>query len=418
MANKRKYYSQQPESPVTPDILPNNSPEMVNAAEALTQLYTTSPNQSGVTSPATTPFNDSYDGRSDFTHPLVSTVNKLTEHPIISNAVKYYESTKKSFGPFNCAAKFVEKSAKPVVNKIETNLNSRYQQRILSENIQEINNKKRKINHEETKKRIQFCLHILRLANDNINSHINELTELVDEQQIKAHQEKQQELQQKQQLQVKQDLKQESNHDLNQFQNDQNNQNNQNNHSQPQNVHQDVDMDTLKNQENEIEPDKLVESKVEIVTTVKKIIHLISNFKPSSLSIDQENLKTSIRQIILNLPSQLNGQDNDKVFVFAKESLDMIGKLTNVFNEQLNKVEDWIGLEKEDHDNDLTAVNSNSSIDDRNGNNYHIGSNGSSNNNSNIIPKSNEYNKSLNKNSSQSQSNEKNDRISIDMLTD
>lgn len=354
MAYKRKYDSQQPESPTTPDILPNNSPEMVNAAEALTLLYTTSPSQSGLASPTTTPYNESYDDHPNMTHPLVSRVNKLSEHPIISNAVKYYESTKKSFGPFNYAAELVEKSAIPMVNKIEVNLNSRYQQRILNENIEQINNKKRKINHEETKKRIQFCLHILRLANDNINNHVSELTDMVDEQQVKAKEEK--------------EVKQE-----------------------------DVEEKEKEKEKETVEQDKLVESKVEIVTTVKKIIHLISNFKPSSLSIDQENLKVSIRQIILNLPSQLNGQDNDKVFVFAKESLDMIGKLTNVFNDQLDKVENWIGLENDD--NELTAVNSNTSNEERNGRSSNSNSTNSSS-------------------SSNSHSNEKVDRISIDMLTD
>lgn len=106
------------------------------------------------------------------------------------------------------------------------------------------------------------------------------------------------------------------------------------------------------------------ETQTEIVTTVKKIIHVISNFRPSSLVADKGvgegqdsedlRLKSTIREIILNLPNQVQHssssslQTNDKIVTFAKESLNMIGRLTTVFNNQLEKAESWVDGEEEE----------------------------------------------------------------------
>ena len=117
-------------------------------------------------------------------------------------------------------------------------------------------------------------------------------------------------------------------------------------------------------------------TKTEIVGTVKKIIHLISNFRPSSLgdtsvtnglspvssngsqSNQDFELKNAIRDIIMSLPQSLqqqqlqqlgppsNSQD-DVIFKFAKESLVMISKLTQIFTEKLDQVEHWVNGDEE-----------------------------------------------------------------------
>mgnify|MGYP001121627049 CR=1 FL=1 len=340
--------------PVESSSSPVESNDLVSAAEALTSLQSVSPVSA-----------------SEETHPLVSKVNKLSGHPIVTNAVKYYESTKRNYAPFNYAADIVEKAAIPVVNRIGVNLNTRHQQRLAGEDISV---KKRRVAENaasdsnqqdiqsETKKRLQFCLHILRLANDNITGQVNSLHAIVDE------------------------------------------------HQQEQKMKEEKIKETQEAAEankfvKEATPEQVTETaKTEIAVTVKKIIHLISNFKPSSLSLDNSDIKSSIRDIILNLPSQINGTDNDKVFVFAKESLDMISKLTNVFNDQLNLAETWIGGEEDqEHDHDLTAVNSN--VGDE------ITSHGSTE------TLSNESIDSKNKSIAKKPINEKHDRITIDMLT-
>ena len=239
-------------------------------------------------------------------HPFIAQVTKVSKHPLVANAVKYYDNSKRNYAAFNYAAEIVEKAAIPVVNKIEVNLNERFQAR------QERNaQKKRKIDevevHQETKKRIQFCLHILKLANDRINTLVTEMQERVSSKEAAA-----------------------------------------------------------KEKRNAAAEEE--KSKTEIVTTVKKLIRLISNFRPSALSADEvatessneslvtassqtSEIKNAIRDIILQLPaafnqSNANQQTNDKVLVFAKESLEMISRLNNVFSEQLTKAEEWIGGNK------------------------------------------------------------------------
>lgn len=72
-------------------------------------------------------------------------------------------------------------------------------------------------------------------------------------------------------------------------------------------------------------------------------------------STDDDQLKGTIRRIILSLPTTVQQssassggqQTNDRVLVFAKESLDMISRLTTVFNHQLEKAEAWVAGEQE-----------------------------------------------------------------------
>ncbi|KAG7665963.1 OPI1 [[Candida] subhashii] len=289
-------------------------------------------------------------------HPLVSTVSMVAQHPLVKNAVRYYETSKRNYPTFNYAAGIVEKAALPVVNKIEVNLNTRHQSKqassgsVRSSSISSSNEltpivsddgdhkqRKRRLGRgdeetngkSDTKKRIQFCLHVLRLANDNINNKIQFLQEKVTETEI-AVKEEREKLQQSSQQQQQ--------------------------------------------TENQFEAQK---TKNEIVTTVKKIIHLISNFRPSSLSTDsltpipsngstastattnqEYELKTAIRDIILHLPNALQQTGatspggtqhvaNDRVLIFAKESLEMISKLTQVFHEQLSKAENWVSGEEQ-----------------------------------------------------------------------
>lgn len=298
------------------------SEDLVSAAEALTQLTHTpgSDNMSIGSSSTLTPepVLPSYESTEE--HPLVTRVNQVTRHPLVTNAVKYYESSKRNYAPFNYAAEIVEKAALPVVNKIEVNLNSRHQA-----SLRGGPNKRRLLESREEKlettQRLHFCLHILKLANDNINSKVNFLQQKVVERErtIKEEREK----------------------------------------------------------KRPIDDPQTQQTKTEIVTTVRKIIHLILNFKPSSLSSTAEPevdtspesdiaLKTAIRDIILKLPSTIQQsaitnstsaqqQANDRIFVFAKESLEMITKLTNVFSEQLERAENWIGGDEKDVDAESTV---------------------------------------------------------------
>lgn len=401
-------------------LKPNhNDTDLVSAAEALTQLTKTitpplsnsktennqiyqnndndndNQNNNKLIAPTLQPVNSNDDSNTE--HPLVTKVTKVSKHPIVTNAVKYYESQKRNYPHFNYAAGIVEKAAIPMVNKIEFNLNNRYQLKQLK------SQKRRKIKDErernvsiETKKRLQFCLHLLKLANDQINNKVLVLQQkIIDKERDKLNKSRQ-----------KQQLKQQREIDYAKFEGDD----------------QVIDNDSSETLIDENTPptsptsitsipnEAAQQTKTEIITTVKKIIHVISNFKPSSLNAsdqhddlqssddeedDDENnqergesnnnndiksiqrpnlsrknsqnsqnsdnqhlkLKSTIRDIILKLPATVQQtsitqttstkQANDRIFVFAKESLDMIGKLTNVFNEQLEKAENWVNGEEE-----------------------------------------------------------------------
>lgn len=322
--------------------LTDNNDDMVSAAEALTQL-----NNGGSPSPK----DESHE------HPLVTRVNQVSKHPIVTNAVKYYENSKRNYAPFNYAAGIVEMAAIPVVNKIEDNLNS----------LHKANQKRRKLDNPdanaeatpsteddnnlsvETKKRLQFCLHILKLANDHINSKVIFLQQKMNdrEREFKEKQIQEEHMQSHSPTDTQDPSC--SSETL-------------------------IDDSSINGQEDiNIPSEAAQQTKTEIVTTVKKIIRVISNFKPSSLNISQPeersdgdnkiqsespksrsgsvDLRTTVRDIILNLPASVQktssgSQTNDRVVVFAKESLDMIGKLTQVFNEQLERAETWVAGEE------------------------------------------------------------------------
>lgn len=372
------YTSTNASSPAPPPFdskeRPDSDHDLVSAAEALTQLTqinlkancitnctaipprTTTPPTNIVSRPNIASPLPSLPLQSTTQHPLVASVNKVSRHPIVTNAVKYYDYSKRTYAPFNYAAEIVEKAAFPVVTKIELNLNNRYQAKQARKG-----SKKRRLEEQtayatvptqsssrrssfntdtimvslETKKRLQFCLHILRLANDKINNLVHNLQQKVVTKEIEARE--------------KRDA-----------------------------------TDAAKQ-------DEAQKTKTEIVTTVKNIIRLISNFKPSSLSTSNESsrssspaprdsvtcdnlenarcmlrtdsmesteddqLKGTIRRIILSLPTTVQQssvssggqQTNDRVLVFAKESLDMISRLTTVFNHQLEKAEAWVAGEQE-----------------------------------------------------------------------
>ncbi|ODV78084.1 uncharacterized protein CANTADRAFT_31480, partial [Suhomyces tanzawaensis NRRL Y-17324] len=339
---------------------PGTDADLVSAAEALTQLTNASSPGSATagSSPVPTYTDASTGPPTPSQHPLITQVNQVTKHPIVTNALKYYETSKRNYAPFNYAAEIVEKAAIPVVNKIEVNLNNRHQARKLRReqaaaaaaaektDDPESRSKKRRLAPDdaqdetvsiETKKRLQFCLHILRLANDHINNSVSFLQQKVADKEKSIKEERENLIQKQQEKQ--------------------------------QEEKQQLDFSLDNKIQADIPSDAALQTKTEIATTVKKIIHLISNFKPSSLSteglspvssnatvVSQDNgdLKATIRDIILKLPSTIqqsalsnttSSQTNDKIFVFAKESLDMISKLTNVFNEQLVRAETWVGGE-------------------------------------------------------------------------
>ena len=297
-------------------------------------------------------------------HPIVSTVSMVARHPIVMNAVKYYETSKRNYPSFNYAAGIVESAAIPVVNNIEAKLNTRHQTRqasaVSSTDITPTNSnfgdykiqhdgnllqKKRRFSTSsqttnissyssiDTRKRLQFCINILKLANTNINSKVEFLQEKINETEIAVKEEREK-------------LNSQKSNDSNSTTTDQATQ----------------------------------KTKTEIIGTVKKIIHLISNFRPSSLgdtttsnglspvssngsqSNSDFELKNAIRDIIMSLPQSLqhqqqqqqqqqqgssrNSQD-DVIFKFAKESLVMISKLTQIFTEKLDQVEHWVNGDEE-----------------------------------------------------------------------
>lgn len=306
---------------------PQVTEDMV-AAEALTRLNGTPPPMGGIATPMS---NLSIEERQ---HPLITKVNQVSRHPIVRDAFKYYETSKRNYPHFNYAAGIVEAAALPVVNKIELNLNNRHKQ----------HRKKRKLPNKkdktETRKRLQFCLHILKLANDQINNQVNFLQTKIGD------------------CETRTELREnnESKDEKLEFDNEKDDTVNVDSNSVG------LTPTTTSPTDTSVPIEAAQQTKTEIITTVKKIIHVISNFKASSLSNDAVNtesnneLKSTIRDIILKLPSQIQQttvqnsnsaqQANDKILVFAKDSLDMIGRLTNVFNDQLEKAESWIGDER------------------------------------------------------------------------
>lgn len=301
--------------------------DLVSAAEALTRLTNAANSPAGDDLPATprilSPLSTMSIHDVDQLHPLVQLVNTISKLPLVSNAVKYYEDSKRNYATFNYAAGIVEKAAMPVFTKIEVNLNSIHQAKL----EERARLKKRRVedpDKKETKKRIKFCLHILKLANDNISAKVNDLQQRIKESRddgaisptalptcnlaVAA-------------------IKEES--------------------------------PDLAVQKSNV-PAQAQETSTEIIATVKKIIHVISNFRPSSFNLSEPaggtgdsrsedvQLKSTIREIILNLPNQVSQsvassqKGPNQAIKFATESLDMIGRLTLVFSEQLEKVENWV----------------------------------------------------------------------------
>lgn len=322
--------------------------DIVTAAQALTQLTKSvsptpndgSSNASTLGSPISSPSPQDFRQQQ---HPIVQGVSAVSKHPIVTNAVRYYETSKRNYATFNYAAGIVEKAAMPVFNKIEVNLNNIHQARL----EQRRHKKKRRLvlpkDKVEIKKRLKFCLHILKLANDNISSNVVDL-------QLKINH-REPSIAEKTQLQLatpRIEDKQRENPTPAQ--------------ESPETYASVNVAFQLRDQTSGVRKEAL-KTKTEIITTVKKIIHVISNFRPSSLSAQNKTgdessdkdtedakLKVTIREIILNLLHQVQQgaqtlQTNEKIVFFANESLEMINKLTSVFNEQLERAENWVGGE-------------------------------------------------------------------------
>ena len=308
-------------------------------------------------------------------HPLVSRVNQVSRHPIVTNAVRYYNHSKRNYALFNYAAEFVEKAAIPVVSRIEADLNSRHQVKqaaaaITDDNEVSPHRKLRRLSSSstvataksvksnsastaDTRKRLQFCLHVLKLTNDQITTKVSELQAKIQEREQEREKEQAQKIERARRA------------------------------SEASHASQDQ---TGPPGAGLIAPEAQ-QTKTEIVSTVKKIIHVISNFRPSSLSTSNgltptssqssENcdFKTTIRDIILQLPTTVQQttaaktgtgqQANDRIFLLAKESLDMITRLTTVFSVQLEKADNWVAGEQEEDELTLTEYDSDKKEDSK-----------------------------------------------------
>jgi len=79
--------------------------------------------------------------------------------------------------------------------------------------------------------------------------------------------------------------------------------------------------------------------------------------------------------IILQLPTTVQQttaaktgtgqQANDRIFLLAKESLDMITRLTTVFSVQLEKADNWVAGEQEEDELTLTEYDSDKKEDSK-----------------------------------------------------
>lgn len=325
------------DSPTTPNMgHSENDESAVSAAEVLANLAHL-PGPEGESSVALPMSSTSLADLERQQHPIVLGVSAVSKHPIVTNAIKYYEDLKKNYASLNYAAGIVEKAAMPVFSKIEVNLNSMHQARLHEAR----RDKKRRVTpteKTETKKRLKFCLHILKLANRQINDRVNCLQRVITD---NRHQE-----------QLSTPQLEEKGDDTHTF-----------TRSEPLSESR-LDTELTAVSLARLDFADPQETQTEIVTTVKKIIHVISNFRPSSLVADKGvgegqdsedlRLKSTIREIILNLPNQVQHssssslQTNDKIVTFAKESLNIIGRLTTVFNNQLEKAESWVDGEEEE----------------------------------------------------------------------
>lgn len=374
---KRSLSESDPDLPpyesITPASAANASPpeyfqqrsdtDLMSAAEVLTRLtksespYDFSEHASTVASPIST---SSLHELQQQQHPIVQLVSAVSKLPLVSNAVRYYELSKRNYATFNYAAEFVEKAAMPVFNKIEINLNSIHQARLEEARLK----KKRRVEQgpkdkKEIKKRLKFCLHILKLANDNISSKVAELQNRIKEKEADKNRLKEEDNGGVVEAEVANGPGSEAHVVANDSANVV--------------VATNVSPRTVP-----AETELPKEAQTEIVATVKKIIHVISNFKPSSLDALEKSaeaaqkeaedveLKSTIRKIIFDLPTHIQHSavstaegGNDRIVVFAKESLDMIGKLVSVFNEQLEKAEKWVeGEEKKENTSNGEEIHS------------------------------------------------------------
>lgn len=172
----------------------------------------------------------------------------------------------------------------------------------------------------ESKKRIATCLQLLMLANKQLSSKIQHLQSLIAKEQELINSKKSSE----------EDSKQED---------------------------QEEDQ-----QQDEIpeEDETTLQIKQEIVTTVKKVVSLISKYAGNSLP---EPARSNVRQTLLRLPTKWATSStttspstctsssifntNGKVLILANESLEMVSSVMSVFDETLTKAELWVRRKQE-----------------------------------------------------------------------
>ncbi|SCW04507.1 LAFE_0H15060g1_1 [Lachancea fermentati] len=168
----------------------------------------------------------------------------------------------------------------------------------------------------ESKKRLITCLHLLKLANNQLSNRVSFLQDLVQkEQQLR-----------KRRIKVNE---------------------------------KDSDHDEFYDASDNIDEQSTV-IKMEVVGTVKKVYALISKFTGNSLP---EPARTQVRESLLKLPmnwtTMINSEDlakrtnskiispNGKVLLLARESLDMVHNVMGVVDNTLGKAEEWVKHKQE-----------------------------------------------------------------------
>lgn len=297
-------------------------------------------------------------------------LDKVRSNSIINNAVNLYEQSKHQYPSFRKGAEMMERKALiPMVRKLEKTSNkwkrrgkrahedginsdeeereeeveTEYEDSNALESDSEDHgpriSKRQKISEAiakgkgnlkgyklnmsiESKKRLVTCLHLLKLANNQLSNKVSFLQELV--------QQEQRTRKSRRSKAIKSGTSEEHS-DNEQF----------------------FDAsDNLDEQSTVI--------KMEVVGTVKKVYSIVSKFTGSSLP---EPARSQVRETLLKLPTNwstsMNSTNmskytsskkistNGKVLILARESLDMVGNVMNVVDNTLGKAEEWVKHKKE-----------------------------------------------------------------------
>ncbi len=204
-------------------------------------------------------------------------VNRVSNHPLITHAVKAYESSKSNYPSFKYGAEMVENMAKPVVRKINKQYIYRQRQKQLQLHQQRTQQRHTATPQRwtdalgnaltpESRRRLRVCLHLLKLANNTLNVKIKRLSDIIEEE------------------------------EASQFQNSDSIDKNMALEFENESQH-----DNNKNEKNEDSTNGNVKTiKADIITTVKKIVNVVSNYGCNTLP---EPARSKVRESLLKLPS-------------------------------------------------------------------------------------------------------------------